>query len=67
MVVKTIMKSILYGHLRWLGMCFRQIPAGVISFILVNIVRVLAISRPPREALRLVLTMEKATLWLNWS
>ena len=57
---KKILKWFLYGPLRWAGICFRFVPAGIIIFISVNIVRILAISRSPREGLRLVLAMEKA-------
>ena len=57
---KSILRSILRGPLRWLGICFRPLPSNAISFVVANVVRVLAISRPPKEALRLLLTLDRA-------
>jgi SAM-dependent methyltransferase len=55
----------LHGPLRWLGMCFRPVPSSAISFVVSSLVRVLAISRSPREALRLLLSLEKALYHLT--
>ena len=51
--------------MRCLGVCFRPFPPKVISFIIVNIVRMMAMSRSPKEGLRLVLTIEKALYGLT--
>jgi 2-polyprenyl-3-methyl-5-hydroxy-6-metoxy-1,4-benzoquinol methylase len=41
-------------------MCFRPVPSSGISFVIASLARVLAISRPPKEALRLLLTLDRA-------
>jgi len=56
---KKILRKLFYGPLRRFAMFFRPIPSGVIAFFIVNIVRILAISRSPKDGLRMILTIEK--------
>jgi 2-polyprenyl-3-methyl-5-hydroxy-6-metoxy-1,4-benzoquinol methylase len=64
--IKSLLRTtLLNGPLKWLGVCFRPVPPRIISSTLVNILRLLAISRPPKEGLNLLLTVEKALYGLT--
>jgi 2-polyprenyl-3-methyl-5-hydroxy-6-metoxy-1,4-benzoquinol methylase len=65
MFIKRILKAFLYGPARWLGICFSAVPSGFVAFIVVNIVRVLSISRSPVKGIHLSLTIEKALYGLT--
>jgi 2-polyprenyl-3-methyl-5-hydroxy-6-metoxy-1,4-benzoquinol methylase len=64
--IKSLLRTtLLNGPLKWLSVCFRPVPPRIISSTLVNILRLLAISRPPKEGLNLLLTLEKALYGLT--
>lgn len=59
--------SLFYFLMRWLGICFRPFSPKVISFFVVNLTKMMAVARSPKEGLRLVFTIEKALYGLTGS
>jgi len=56
---ERILRMAMHGPLCWIGYLFRPFSYRFLSFVIVNIIRILSISRSPIEGLRLVLSIEK--------